>query len=186
MTVTLDPSIAPKLAPGIDVGVHITKLPDRPTVAATCGGTPSEEAVMAAAAKLAGPGKKTDIVVFDHRPWHRVNGQLLPHPEAHLIDHETILQISLRLHQRAVWWSTERFTILDIKPSAHHGAVAPTTPINPFEATAFPYRSEEEPTAGVMLYTVRATPIVSRAVGITYKITFNIGEDIDPDMEGTP
>ena len=37
-----------------------------------------------------------------------------------------------------------------------------------------------------MLYTVRATPIVSRAVGITYKITFNIGEDIDPDMEGTP
>ena len=144
MTVTLDPSITPKLDPRTDVGVHILKLPDRATVEATCG-TPSVEAVMAAAAKLAGPGKKTDIVVFHHRPWHRVNGLLLPHPEAHVIDRETILQISFNLKQRAVWWSTERFTILDIRPSPSHGGVAATTPINPFEATAFPYRAEQEP-----------------------------------------
>jgi hypothetical protein len=185
MTVTVDRSIAPKLAPRIEVGVNILKLPDRAVVEATCGSS-SEEVVMAAAAKLAGPGKKTDIVVFHHRPWHRVGGKLLPHPEAHTIDPETILRISFHLKERPVWWSTEPFTILDIRPSGHHGAVAPGTPINPFQATAFPYRAEEEPTLGTMLYTVRATPIVSEAVGTTYKITFNIGEDIDPDMEGTP
>ena len=180
MTVTLDPSIAPDLDPKTDIGVHILKLPDRAAVEASCG-TTSEEAVMAAASKLAGAGKKTDIVVFHHRPWHRVNGVLLPHPEAHEIDRETILKISFNLKQRPVWWSTEQFIITSIRPS--HGA---TTPANPFEATAFPYRAQEMPVRGTMLYVVRATAIVSGAIGVRFKISFNMGEDIDPDMEGTP
>jgi len=33
---------------------------------------------------------------------------------------------------------------------------------------------------------VRCPPIAAGAVGQTYKINFFMGEDIDPDMEGTP
>ena len=128
MTVTLDPSIAPKLDPRTEVGVNILKLPPRAELAASLGCGPSDAAVLTLAAKIAGPGKKSDIVVFDHQPWHRVNGQLLPHPEAHTVDGETILQISFKRKERPVWWSAERFTILDIQPSAHHGTPAAGVP----------------------------------------------------------
>ena len=35
-------------------------------------------------------------------------------------------------------------------------------------------------------FVVRAAPIVQEAIGQMYKINFFMGEDIDPDMEGTP
>jgi hypothetical protein len=184
MTVTVPNSDGPKLDPRTDVGVRIIKLPPRAEVAGMAGSNPSEKEIMAAASKIAGPAKKTDIVVFDHKPWHKVNGELHPHPQVHIDDPETILAVSFSRKDRPVWWSTEPFTITTVKPSPHHGSVA-TAPQNPFDGPSAPYVAGQEP--GITsVWSVRAPQIVAQSIGHMYKITFFMDETIDPDMSCNP
>jgi hypothetical protein len=186
VTVTLSPGGGPALDPRTELGVHIIKLPSRAAVAATLGCDPSHPDVLAAAAKLTGPARKADIIVFDGKPWHMVNAVLLPHPQAHLIDKETVLKVSFAAQQRVTWWSREHFTIEDIERSSHHPAVAGSA-ARPFDGPDPPY--DAAPLQGGVLGTVwlvQARPIVKAAIGQQYKITFRMGELIDPDMEGVP
>src|SRR3954468_9671428 len=178
MTVTVNPSNGPRLEAKIDVGVHIIKLPPRAEVADTAGSA-AEKDVMDAAATLAGAAQPTDIVVFDHQPWHKVNGQLHAHPQVHIDHPETILQISHGLKQRAVWWATEAFRIIAVHAHGTPGAA----PLNPFDGQTVPYDARPEPGTSGTVFVVRAQPIILQSIGHVYKITFDIGgEVIDPDM----
>ena len=184
MTVTVDSSKAPQLDPRVEVGVHIIKLPSRQAVGASRGCDPNHADVMKEAAILAGAAQPTDIVVFDHRPWHKVGVELKAHPQVHIDYPETILKISYGGKQHAVWWSTEPFTVLRVVPAPHHPAVA-TAPLNPFEGPDPPYPAKPLPGApGV--YAFRAEVLLDTAVGHLYKITLEMGELIDPDMFCTP
>jgi hypothetical protein len=185
MTVTVTPSVAPKLDPKTEVGVRIIRLPSRAALAESLGCDPSAAAVKALAATLAGPAQLTDIVVFDHQPWHKVLDELKAHPQVHIDYPETILEISFSRKERAVWWSTEPFTITSVRPSPHHAASA-AAPNNPFDGPPEPYVATPMPGTVVTVYAVRAMPIVQKAVGHMYKISFEMGEDIDPDMSCTP
>jgi hypothetical protein len=179
-----------------ELHVHIIKLDDDSPAAS---GGPSA-AKLAEAAALVGKPAETDIIVFAHQPWQMVNGQLIPHPLVHTMYPQTILKVSYSAKERVVWWSEQSFRITGINPSTLHGpaaggapagaaasAAGGQAPANPFDGPAPPYDAIQEADAAAgTIWAVRAVPIVQAAVHHTYKITFNIGEDIDPDMEGTP
>ena len=185
MTITTAPlSTGPKLAHP-EKGVHIIKLVPDAALAAAMPKTPTDAQLTEASLHVGKPAK-TDIIVFDHQPWHVVNGQLKAHPRVHVDYPETILKISFGAKERAVWWSEQPFTIKSVKrstPPAVHGS-----PDHPFDGPPPPYvASSEAALAGnATIWVVRAKPIVNEAVGQRYKITFVMDEDIDPDMEGTP
>jgi len=186
MITTAPPSAGPKRQAN-DVPVHIIKLVEDPPQPGPPGGLPPG---LGEAARHVGKPAVTDVIVFAHRPWHCVNGQLMPHPEVHTTHPETVLKVSLGKKERAVWWSEQAFTITSIHPS-HHGAgagAAAPAPTYPFDGPPPPYAAQPEMDAAGQktIFLVRANPIVAAAVGHIFKITFNIGEDIDPDMEGTP
>ena len=187
MTVTLDLSPGPKLDRNTELGVHIIKLPSRDDVVTSLHPHPSEKEVMDAAATLAGPAHVTDIVVFDHKPWHKVHGELHAHPKVHDDYPETILQVSFKDKERAVWWSDRPFTVMTVRRSDHHPVVA-GCPDYPFDGPPPPYDAQPEPDASshATVFVVKAHPIVKEAVGQLYKISFLMGEPIDPDMSCTP
>ena len=87
--------------------VHIIKVPSEGPLARMMADHAPQEKILQEAAKHVGHPKKTDIVVFDHKPWHMVNDQLRPHPQVHLEDKETILKISFKQQERACWWSEQ-------------------------------------------------------------------------------
>ena len=124
MTVTVAPSAGPKLDPKTEVGVRIIKLPSRAALAESLGCDPADAAVMRLAATLATPAQRTDIVVFDHQPWHKVGDELKAHPQVHIDHSETILKLSYKKREVAVWWSEQPFTITSMRRSDHHPVVA--------------------------------------------------------------
>ena len=135
-------------------------------------------------AKQIGPPKPTDIIVFDHQPWHFAGGALRSHPRVHVDYPETILQLSISRGETAVWWSEENFTITDIDYS-HHAPRAAEAPKNPFSA---PLETRpEDDGSGKRIYVARSTVPVPKSKGQMYKIKFTIGgENIDPDMSCNP
>ena len=166
--------------------VHIIKVTSEGAVARMMADHAPQEQILQEVAKHVGRPKKTDIVVFDHKPWHVVNGRLRAHPQVHLEDNETILKISFRQQERACWWSEQAFRITRIEPS-HHSPSASGAPDYPFAAGQLPLPGQQEVDHdGQPIFVVRCAPIVAGAVGQTYKIHFFMDEDIDPDMEGTP
>jgi hypothetical protein len=187
VTVTLSPSPGPTLDQKTDVAARIIKLPSRAEIAEALGPNPSEKEIMDAAAILACDAAKRDIIVFDHRPWHKPGNELRPHPKVHHEDGGTILRVSFRAHERAVWWSQQPFQIVAIHHSPDHPAVA-GSPYNPFDGPPPPYDSRPEPDLANhgTVHVVRARPIVQEAVGQMYKIAFYMDELIDPDMEAMP
>jgi hypothetical protein len=185
VTVTATLSTGPKLGK-TDKGVHIIRLSPEAAFAEVIGKNPSKEQLLAEAAKHVGAPAKTDIVVYDHKPWHVVNGQLRPHPQVHDEDKKTILNLSFKDQDKAVWWSEQRFSITRINRSPHHPAVA-GSPEYPFNPPARPYDAQlEQDDHGRTIFVVRATPIVEKSIGQMYKISFFMEEDIDPDMSCTP
>jgi hypothetical protein len=179
--------------------VHIIKLAPDTVIARMMANHAPKEQILGEASKHVASAKKTDIVVFDHQPWHVVKGLMRPHPQVHIDDPETILKISFKQQERPCWWSEHAFTITRIEPSSHHGPAAPGPPAAPPPVAAsgapdYPFATGQVPMTGQQelahdgqpIFVVRCAPIVAGAIGHTYKITFNIGEDIDPDMEGTP
>ena len=181
---TAPPSTGPKLIHP-EQGVHIIKLVPDAALAAAMSKTPTD-AQLTEASQHVGKPAKTDIIVFDHQPWHVVNGQLKAHPRVHVDYPETILKISFGAKERAVWWSEQPFTITAVNRSA-----APTvhgSPDHPFDGPPPPYVGlpETDLAGHTTIWAVRAKPIVKEAVGQRYKITFFMDESIDPDMEGTP
>jgi hypothetical protein len=186
MTVTVTPSAGPKIDLRTEVGVRVVKLPSRAELAASLGCDPADAAVMTLAASLATPAQNTDIVVFDHRPWHKVGPELKAHPQVHIDHPETILRLSFKRQQVAVWWSERPFSVTSVRRSDHHPAVT-GSPASPFDGPPPPYAATQEmDIAGRQVWAVRTNPIVQQAIGQMYKINFFIGEDIDPDMEGAP
>jgi len=179
-------SKGPKLDPK-ERDVHIINVTPEGAMARMMADHAPQERILEEAAKHAGRPKKTDVVVFDHRPWHMVNGRLRPHPQVHHEDSETILKISFKQQERACWWSEQPFKITRIEPSAHHSTSGSSTPDYPFATGQTPLPGQPElDHDGQEIFVVRCPPIVAAAVGQTYKINFFMGEDIDPDMEGTP
>ena len=85
---TANLSSGPKLDKGIDKGVHIIRLVADTGGAA--GGPPPGGGPHAAKNIVASP---TDILVFDHQPWHFVNDQVVSHDTAHHDYPETILRV---------------------------------------------------------------------------------------------
>jgi hypothetical protein len=170
-----------------DLLVHIIKVVEDPPQSHSASATP---AGLKEAARLVGKPAPTDIVVFAHQPWPVVNGELKAHPQVHIDHPETILRVSYAKKEQPVWWSEQPFTITAVHES-HHGGAGPAAGaphIDPFDGPQPPYVAQPETDAGghETIWLVRAPTIVQLAIGHTFKITFNIGEDIDPDMEGTP
>ena len=161
--------------------VHIIKLVPDAELAAEMPATPTDGQLTEASRHVGRPAK-TDIVVFDHQPWHVVHGELRAHPQVHIDHPETILQISFSRKERAVWWSEQPFTITSVSRSSHHPLVS-GSPDHPFDGPPPPYAATAEADlAGRPMWAVRANPIVKESVGQMYKINFFMGEDIDPDM----
>ena len=194
MTVTKT-SKGPKLDPK-ERDVQIIKVASDGALGRMMADHAPQDQILKEVAKHVGRPKKTDIVVFDHKPWHMVNGRLLPHQQAHLEDRDTILKISFSQQERACWWSEQAFRITRIEPS-HHSTPVQTTSVSgaPHSPAAdYPFATGQPPLPGQPegdrdgqpIFVVRCPPIVAGAVGHTYKINFFMGEDIDPDMEGTP
>lgn len=186
MTVTATLSTGPKLDKKIEKGVHIIKVPPKASLAETLGNHASEAELLSEAAKHVGKPAKTDIVVFDHKPWHVLNGQLRPHPQVHTEDKKTILELSFEAQDRAVWWSEQPFRITRVNRSPHHLVVA-GSPDYPFDPPQPPYDAKPEQDDQLRtIFVVRSTPIVKPSIGQMYKISFFMDEDIDPDMSCTP
>jgi hypothetical protein len=174
-------STGPKLGK-TDKGVHIIRLSAEAEYAEAIGKSPSEEQLLSEAAKHVGAPSKTDIVVYDHKPFHVVNGELRPHPQVHDEDKDTILNLSFKDQDKAVWWSEQAFRITRINRSPDRKVVA-GSPEYPFNL-APPYDAQtERDEHGRAIFVVRATPIVKTSIGQMYKISFFMEkEDIDPDM----
>lgn len=191
MTVTgANSSAGPRLAIG-EMAVHIILLQTECASGGSSAERPTQDELKEAG-KEAGVPRPTDIVVFDHRPWHFAGNQLRSHPKVHDDFPETILQLSISKKQRAVWWSEKRFEITEIKPSAdpahpHHGfPEAATDPVRyPF---ADPHVTRiEQDVDGLDVFVVRSSVPVDGAKNHMYKISFTMGGDaIDPDMYCTP
>ena len=184
MSIVVAASTGPKLEK-TEKSVHIIKLSEE-TALAGLSGHPSQHQVLSAAAKHVGTPKKTDIVVFEHKPWHVVNGELRAHPQVHIDFPETILALSFAAQDKAVWWSEQPFTITGIERSPHYPPVH-GSPNYPFSASTPPFDARpEQDQAGQPIFVVRTTPIVKESIGQRYKINFFMGEDVDPDMSCTP
>jgi hypothetical protein len=121
----------------------------------------------------------TDVVVFSGRPWHFAGGRLRKH--SHDMHHkykDTVLKLSRRRAQRAVWWSEKRFDITAIANTRSDGVQDPF----PMPATV-----EESDSGGNTIYVARAMVHRAEADDNRYKISFQIGgQAIDPDMDCTP
>ena len=172
---TANLSSGPKLDKGIDKGVHIIRLVADTGGAA--GGPPPGGGPHAAKNIVASP---TDILVFDHQPWHFVNDQVVSHDTAHHDYPETILRVRAE-KERAVWWSEERFQISAIDEShldPHPNGKKPFPPPATVDATD---------AQGRTIYVARSAPPQGDSKNHFYKISFAMGtDDIDPDMEITP
>jgi len=168
-------SAGPKLS-HVEKGVHILRL----SIYGGESGAPPPDSAVGAVTKQIGPPKPTDIVVFDHQPWHFAGGALKSHPQVHVDHPETILQLSISRGEKAVWWSEEHFTITDIDYS-HHSTRVAGAPKNPFSA---PFETVPvDDGKGKTIFVSRSTVPVAQSEGQMYKIKFNIGgENIDPDM----
>jgi len=172
-------SVGPRLSK-LEKGVHILRL----SAYGGESGAPPPESAVENVAKQIGPPQPTDIIVFDHQPWHFAGGALRPHPRVHVDHPETILQLSISGRESAVWWSEENFTITDIDYS-HHPPRVDGAPRDPFSA-ALETRQEDD-RGGKKIFVARSTVPVPKSMGQMYKIRFNIGgEDIDPDMSCNP
>jgi hypothetical protein len=184
MITTAPLSIGPRLDTA-EKGVHIIKLVPTAALAEVMNATPTDAQLTEACLHVGKPAP-TDIVVFDHQPWHVVNGQLKAHPQVHIDHPETILTISFSARERPVWWSEEPFTIKGIQRS-HHGTSVAGSPDYPFDAGVMPLAAQaERDLHGRPVFVARATTILKASVGQTYKINFSMGEDIDPDMSCSP
>lgn len=175
---------------GNELGVHIIYVPD------SRGGGQTGAAALSQIANLIGKPDPTDIVVYKGQPLHSAG---LPghkkepreHPKVHDDFPETILKISIRDGQKAVWWSEEKFTITSIKPSkhAHEHPCHPEaggTVLNPFDNPHLP-ETRPEDVKGRVLYVARSTVPVPAAAGHMFKIEFSMaGNSIDPDMYCAP
>jgi hypothetical protein len=176
-----------------ELGVHIIYVPD------SRGGGHTGAAAMSQIASQIGKPDPTDIVVFGGQPWHSAG---LPghkkepkqHPKVHDDFPETILKISIKDRQKAVWWSEEEFTITSIRLTHQH---QPQHPCYPEAATiAAPYPFADGPPApptrieevnGRNLYVARSTVPIAASVGHMYKMEFSMaGKRIDPDMYCAP
>jgi hypothetical protein len=128
--------------------------------------------------------KPTDIVVMYSRPWHYAGGKLQSHDVAHRDFKETILQLSRKQKNVAVWWSEEPFVITGIETSH----LDPTPGPYPYTTQAPLIATAERDRADARdIYVVRATVHRPEADHHMYKIVFTIGGDtIDPDMSCNP
>jgi hypothetical protein len=181
MTITTAPLSAGLKPAKAEKHVHIIKLVPDAALAAAMPKTPTDSQLTEASRHVGKPAK-TDIVVFDHQPWHVVNGELKAHPKVHVDYPETVLEISFGRKERAVWWSEQPFTITSVRRSDHHPAVH-GSPVHPFDGPPPPYDARPEmDLAGQPIWAVRANPIVKESIGQMYKINFFMGENIDPDM----
>jgi len=182
MMITVLPqlSVGPKLAPPKDRDVHIFILP-------STGG--DGDHIADPITFDAGPAvlpKSTDIIVLNGEPRHFAGGALLPHDQAHKqFPQTTILQLSRRQENQAVWWSEEPFSIDSIGPSHldHNGAGPyPFVQTPPLTAVV-----ERDLLDGQDIYVVRSGVHSPEADNHMYKIVFTIrGEKIDPDMSCNP
>ncbi len=181
MTATATRSTGPKLRKA-DKGVHIIKLSLATVLAGMTVKNPSKAQRLSEAAKHVGKPTKTDIVVFDHKPWHVVKRQLRPHPKVHKEHKETILHLSFKARNRAVWWSEDPFRITRIERSPNFPLVTGSSPY-PFNPQApLNDAQTEQDDDGRDIFDVRSSPIVRKSIGQMYKISFFMDEDIDPDM----
>jgi len=132
-------------------------------------------------AKNIGAPRPTDILVFDHEPWHFAGGGLKRHPQVHIDHPETILNLSIGHQEKVVWWSAEQFAILEVNPSHHDPNPGPY----PFEVP--PVTEESRDVNGRKIFISRSTVPKVAAMNHRYKIKFSIGgEIIDPDMSCNP
>ncbi|MBI3493042.1 MAG: hypothetical protein HY047_14870 [Acidobacteria bacterium] len=175
--------VGPKIA-SPEKGVHIIRIPRTLGTGEPTGSHPTPAARQAAEKLLAQvkPGP-TDIVVWARQPWHVVNGDLKDHPQVHADFPQTILTLSVKEKEKAVWWSEAFFEIVGIDYS-HHAKRISGAPKNPFTSD---FVTQLEVSGGEEFYVVRSTSPVDTAVGQQYKISFKMGVDaIDPDMSCTP
>jgi hypothetical protein len=172
-------SVGPKTS-AKEKDVHIFRLP-RP--ASSVGQSAAADPITFNAAPL-GPVRPTDIVVMDCEPWHYVGGELRAHARAHHDFPETILQLSRKQENRAVWWSEEPFEITEIGPSDLDDAKGPYPFLAqvPLAATTERDRADRRD-----IFVVRSSVHIPGADNHKYKIVFTIGGDsIDPDMSCNP
>jgi hypothetical protein len=163
-------------------GVHIMRLfivtPGGPGGAAA--GAPAPAGGPPVAQNIGAPSP-TDILVFDHQPFHSVGGQMKSHPQVHIDHPETILHLSVGNQEKVVWWSEEQFAILEVNPSHHDPNPGPY----PFEVK--PQTEESRDLNGRKIFISRSTVPKDAAINHRYKIKFSTaGEIIDPDMSCGP
>jgi len=180
-----------------ELGVHIIYVADEdcglgPTQPAGLAGAPIGTATLSQVSALVQQAWPTDIVVFGGEPWHMASPPghkklVRQHPQVHRDFPETVLIISIKKQQRAVWWSEKDFTITSVRPSAHTDnpffreadTVAPRSPF----ATPEPPPTRTERVNGRDLYVARSSSPVPAAAYHMYKIEFTMeGRTIDPDM----
>lgn len=171
-------SRGPKLVHG-EKGVHIIHLVTDSSDSGA-GGAPPAKPGAPPVTKNIGMPAPTDILVYDHKPWHYVAGAMRDHPKVHHEYPETILKVKVE-KEKAVWWSEKRFDITAVAPShldAHPGP-------DPFDT--LPATEEAIDAAGRKIYVAKSKEPKRVAKDHIYKITFKTGgEDIDPDMSCTP
>ena len=115
-----------------------------------------------------------DADVTNDRPSHCVEGKVLEHEKAHG-NKATILYLSFKAKESALWYSDDVFRITSIAP--HNDKNAATAPKYPFERP-LPQEASKAFESG---------PIIAAAVDHRYKIEFTIGKrKIDPDLWCNP
>src|SRR5262249_53592980 len=95
---------------------------------------------------------------------------------------QSIVKLSYRQRERAVWWSDRPFNIVSIEESGHFPKTRPSPAPSPFGEG--PVTREELSTDGSRtLYVARSEPLIQDAADRFYKMSFTIaGDTIDPDM----
>jgi hypothetical protein len=179
-----------------ELGVHIIFVPADCVAGPAHGQSASAgglgTATVAQVSDLVQQAWPTDIVVFAGQPFHVASlpghkKLLREHPQVHQTFPQTVLVISIKDQQRAVWWSETNFTITKIEPSHHANnpffreadTIAPRSPF----ASPDPPPTRIENVSGRDLYVARSTVPVAAAAFHMYKIEFTMeGQEIDPDM----
>jgi hypothetical protein len=131
-------------------------------------------AVISGIAKI----RARDIIVIGSKPFHFAAHQVREHPKVHHDCPDSILQLSVADKNRAVWWSTQPFTITNIEGDPEHG----------LKDAPYPFTSElktirEDSLDAKKIHVVRSSVPTTDAIGFHYKITFEVnGHLVDPNI----
>jgi hypothetical protein len=182
-----------------EMGVHIIYVPVSIILAemhltALDQGT-ANTVTLAQVAKHVGAALPTDIVVFACEPWHFAGHpghprRLQAHPDAHHTFPETVLELSIKGREKAVWWSETPFSITGVTPSGpghanfHYPEAGSPATREPFTWSPV---AERIMVGGREIHVVRSSVPFPAAEQHMYKIEFTIGGDaIDPDVYCAP